>query len=108
VLRRVDPSPVVALNHAVALGMRDGPAAGLVAIESVLARGLLDDYHLAHAARADMLRRLALTAESPSRSLGLARAAQDSYQRALDLTRQPAERRFLQARLAQLAHVIPG
>jgi RNA polymerase sigma-70 factor (ECF subfamily) len=92
VLVRVDPSPVVALNRAVALGMRDGPEAGLAAIESVLGEGGLDGYHLAHAARADMQRRL-----------GLAESAQASYQRALELTRQPAERRFLQSRLAQLA-----
>ncbi|APR81732.1 RNA polymerase sigma-70 factor, ECF subfamily protein [Minicystis rosea] len=91
VLRRVDPSPVVALNGAVAVGMRDGPAAGLAAIDAVLGRGGLDDYHLAHAARADMQRRLGLTA-----------AAQASYRRALTLTRQLAERRFLEARLASL------
>jgi RNA polymerase sigma-70 factor, ECF subfamily len=93
-LLRVDPSPVVALNRAAALGMRDGPKAGLAAIEAVLGEGGLDNYHLAHAARADMQRRL-----------GLAEAARASYQRALELTRQPAERRFLQARLAQLAAV---
>jgi RNA polymerase sigma-70 factor (ECF subfamily) len=93
VLRRVDPSPVVALNRAVALGMRDGPEIGLAAIEAVLGQGGLDGYHLAHAARADMQRRL-----------GLLDAARTSYQRALELTRQPAERRFLQARLAQLAN----
>lgn len=92
VLVRVDPSPVVALNRAVALGMRDGPEAGLAAVESVLGEGGLDDYHLAHAARADM-----------QRKLGLAEAARASYQRALELTRQPAESRFLQSRLAQLA-----
>jgi RNA polymerase sigma-70 factor (ECF subfamily) len=92
VLRGADPSPVVALNRAAAIGMRDGPAAGLASIEAVLGQGGLDDYHLAHAARADMQRRL-----------GLAAAAQASYQRALALARQPAERRFLQARLAQLA-----
>jgi len=92
VLRRVDPSPVVALNRSVALGMRDGPETGLSAIEAVLREGGLDGYHLAHAARADMQRRL-----------GLTDAARASYQRALDLTRQPAERRFLQSRLAQLA-----
>ena len=91
VLRRVDPSPVVALNRAVALGMRDGPRAGLVAIEAVLEQGALTEYYLAHAARADMLRGLGLTA-----------AARASYQRALELTRQPAECRFLQARLDEL------
>jgi predicted RNA polymerase sigma factor len=80
VLHRVDPSPVVALNSAAARGMRDGPEPGLAAIEAVLERGSLDDYHLAHSARADMQRRL-----------GLAEAARASYQRALELTRQPAE-----------------
>jgi RNA polymerase sigma-70 factor (ECF subfamily) len=92
VLTRIDPSPVVALNRAAALGMRDGPEAGLAAIEAVMKHGSLEGYHLAHAARADMQRRL-----------GLAEAARASYQRALELVRQPAERRFLQARLAQLA-----
>jgi len=92
VLLRVDPSPVGALNRAAAVGMRDGPVAGLASIDAVLKQGGLDDYHLAHSARADMQRRL-----------GLAEAARASYQRALELTRQPAERRFLQARLTQLA-----
>lgn len=90
-LSRRDPSPVVALNRAAALGMRDGPDAGLAAIEAVLENGGLENYHLAHAARADMQRRL-----------GLAEAARASYQRALELTHQPAERRFLQARLTSL------
>lgn len=94
VLRRIDPSPVVALNRAAAVAMRDGPAAGLAAIDEVLSRGGLDDYHLAHAARADMQRRL-----------GLVDDARASYQRALELARQPAERRFLEARLAHLAHL---
>ena len=92
VLHHVDPSPVVALNRAAALGMRDGPEAGLASIEAVLGQGGLDGYPLAHAARADMQRRLGLTV-----------AARTSYRRALELTRQPAERRFLQSRLAQLA-----
>jgi RNA polymerase sigma-70 factor (ECF subfamily) len=91
VLRRVGPSPVVALNRAAAIGMRDGPQAGLAAIDAALGEGGLDDYHLAHAARADMQRRL-----------GLTKAARASYERALELARQPAERRFLEARLAQL------
>ena len=69
-----------------------GPEAGLAAIEAVLGQGDLDSYPLGHAARADMQRRL-----------GQSEAAQASYQRALELTRQPAERRFLQARLAQLS-----
>jgi RNA polymerase sigma-70 factor (ECF subfamily) len=92
VLLRIAPSPVVALNRAVALGLRDGPEAGLAAIEAVLEGGDLDAYHLAHAARADMQRRL-----------GRTEAAASSYRRALDLARQPAERRFLQTRLEELA-----
>ncbi|QND65537.1 RNA polymerase sigma factor [Mesorhizobium loti] len=91
VLDRIAPSPVVALNRAAAIGMRDGPQAGLAAIETVMGQGGLDGYHLAYAARADMQRRL-----------GLTEAAKTSYRRALELTRQPAERRFLQARLDQL------
>ena len=91
VLCRLAPSPVAALNRAAAVSMRDGPEAGLAAIEAVLAQGGLDDYPLAHAARADMQRRL-----------GLAEAARASYNRALALTRQPAERRFLETRLAEL------
>jgi RNA polymerase sigma-70 factor (ECF subfamily) len=89
VLERVAGSPVVSLNRAVALGMRDGPAAGLGAIDAVM--GELSRYHLAHAARADMLRRLGRKAE-----------AADAYRRALELTRQPAERRFIEARLMEL------
>lgn len=91
-LQRLGPSPVVALNWAAAVGMRDGPQAGLAAIEAVLGQGQLDNYHLAHAARADMQRRLGLTDE-----------ARASYRRALELARQPAERRFLGARLVQLS-----
>jgi RNA polymerase sigma-70 factor (ECF subfamily) len=90
-LLRVDPSPVVALNRAAALAMRDGAEAGLAAVESVLAEGELDGYALAHAARADLLRRL-----------GRADAAREAYARALELTGQSAERRFLEKRLAQL------
>ena len=92
VLQRLGSSPVVALNRAAAVGMRDGPQAGLAAIEAVLGQGQLDNYHLAHAARADMQRRLGLTDE-----------ARASYRRALELARQPAERRFLEARLVQLS-----
>ena len=91
-LQGLGPSPVVALNWAAAVGMRDGPQAGLAAIEAVLGQGQLDNYHLAHAARADMQRRLGLTDE-----------ARASYRRALELARQPAERRFLEARLVQLS-----
>jgi RNA polymerase sigma-70 factor (ECF subfamily) len=90
-LWRIDPSPVVELNRAVAVAMRDGPATGLTLIESILTRGELADYHLAHAAHADLCRRLGRTAE-----------ARASYQRALELTRQEQERRFLERRLAEL------
>lgn len=85
------PSPVVELNRAVALAMRDGLAAGLAAIDAILTRGELADYHLAHAARADLCRRLGRNDE--------ARAA---YRRALALTRQRPEQRFLERRLAEL------
>ena len=91
VLARVDPSPVVALNRAAAVAMRDGPAAGLVLIDEILARGDLADYHLAHSARAELCRRLGRTAE-----------ARVSYERALELTRLEPERRFLERRLAAL------
>ena len=91
VLLRAEPSPVIELNRVVAVGMRDGPAAGLVLIETILERGDLHDYHLAHAARADLCRRLGRTAE-----------ARASYERAIALARQEPERRFLQRRLAEL------
>jgi RNA polymerase sigma-70 factor (ECF subfamily) len=91
VLLRVDPSPVVALNRAAAVAMRDGPAAGLALIDEILVRGDLADYHLAHAARAELCRRLGRTAE-----------ARASYERALALTRLEPERRFLERRLAAL------
>jgi RNA polymerase sigma-70 factor (ECF subfamily) len=90
-LAHADPSPVVELNRAVAVAMRDGPAAGLALSDPLLSGGRLDTYHLAHAARADLLRRLGRPAE--------ARAA---YRRALDLTRQQPERRFLERRLREL------
>jgi RNA polymerase sigma-70 factor (ECF subfamily) len=90
VLLRVEPTPVVELNRAVAIAMRDGPAAGLALIEAILARGDLDDYHLAHAAHADLCRRLGKTVE-----------ARVSYQRAIALARQGPERRFLERRLAE-------
>jgi RNA polymerase sigma-70 factor, ECF subfamily len=92
VLMRAEPSPVVELNRAVAIAMRDGPAAGLALIDAILARGDLGDYHLAHAARADLCRRL-----------GDAGRARASYERALALARQEPERRFLERRLAELA-----
>ncbi|HTO54740.1 MAG TPA: RNA polymerase sigma factor [Myxococcota bacterium] len=93
VLLRIDRSPIVALNRAVALGMRDGPEAGLEAVDSVLGGGALERYSFAHAARADMQRRL-----------GRLEEARVSYRSALELTRQPAERRFLETRLAQVGH----
>jgi RNA polymerase sigma-70 factor (ECF subfamily) len=91
VLRRADPSPVVDLNRAAAVAMRDGPAAGLALIDDLLARGALNAYHLAHSARADLCRRLGRTAE-----------ARDEYRRALAYARQEPERRFLERRLAEL------
>lgn len=90
-LLHLEPSPVIELNRAVAVAMRDGPAAGLVLVDALLERGELAGYRLAHAARADLCRRLGRTAE--------ARAA---YQRALELTAQEAERRFLARRLAEV------
>jgi RNA polymerase sigma-70 factor (ECF subfamily) len=91
VLLRAEPSPVIELNRAVAVGMRDGPAAGLELIDTILERGDLHDYHLAHAARADLCRRLGRTVE-----------ARASYERAIALARQEPERRFLQRRLVEL------
>ena len=91
ILLRVDPSPIVELNRAVAVAMRDGPADGLALVDAILARGDLQDYRLAHAARADLCRRLGET--------GQARA---SYERALALTQQEPERRFLERRLHEL------
>jgi RNA polymerase sigma-70 factor (ECF subfamily) len=90
-LLRVVPSPVVELNRAVAIAMRDGPTAGLELIDALLKRGELADYHLVYAARADLCRRLGLKSE--------ARAA---YEQALALARQEPERRFLEGRLAEL------
>jgi RNA polymerase sigma-70 factor (ECF subfamily) len=90
-LMRVEPSPVVELNRAVAVAMRDGPEAGMTLIDAILAQGDLADYHLAHAARADLCRRLRRTAE-----------ARASYERALALTQQQPERRFLERRLREL------
>jgi RNA polymerase sigma-70 factor, ECF subfamily len=92
VLARIAPSPVVDLNHAVAVAMRDGPAAGLALIDAILARGDLADYHLAHAARADLCRRLGRTND-----------ARDAYEQALALARQEPERRFLERRVGELA-----
>jgi RNA polymerase sigma-70 factor (ECF subfamily) len=91
-LLRLDPSPVIELNRAVAVGMRDGPAAGLRLIDAILERGDLAGYHLAHAARADLCRRL-----------GKAPEARAAYQKALELSQQEPEKRFLRRRLAELA-----
>ena len=91
VLRRIDASPVVELNRAAALAMHEGPEAGLASIDAILARGELADYRLAHAARTDLCRRLGRNDEACS-----------AYRRALELTRQEPERRFLERRLAEL------
>lgn len=91
VLLRAVPSPVIELNRAVAVAKRDGALAGLLVIEGILARGELQDYHLAHSARAEFCRQLG--------RVELARAA---YQRALELTRQEPERRFIEGRLRDL------
>jgi RNA polymerase sigma-70 factor (ECF subfamily) len=90
-LARTDDSPVIELNRAVALAMRDGPEAGLASIDAILDRGELKDYRLAHAARAEFCRRLGRTKD-----------ARASYERALVLTRQEPERRFLERRLAEI------
>jgi RNA polymerase sigma-70 factor (ECF subfamily) len=91
VLMRASPSPVVELNRAVAVAMRDGPMAGLALIDTILGRGDLADYPLAHSARADLCRRLGKTGD-----------ARVSYERALGLTGQEPQRRFLERRLAEL------
>jgi len=91
-LMDVNPSPIVALNRAVAVAMRDGPAAGLALVDEILRNGDLADYRLAHAARAELCRRLGKTS-----------AARQSYERALKLTRQEPERRLIQKRLRELA-----
>lgn len=90
-LLSINPSPVVELNRAVAVAMRDGPAAGLRLIDAILAEGYLTDYHLAHAARADLLRRLGNVAE-----------ARRAYERAIELAQQEPELRFLRRRLERL------
>ncbi|WP_026602719.1 RNA polymerase sigma factor [Methylomonas sp. 11b] len=91
VLLRIDASPVIELNRAVAIAMRDGPAAGLALIDAILQNGDLSDYHLAHAARADLFRRLGRTDEAIA-----------AYEQALTLTRQEPERRFLARRLREI------
>jgi RNA polymerase sigma-70 factor (ECF subfamily) len=90
VLMRADPSPVIELNRAAAVAMRDGPEAGLMLIDDILARGELADYAMAHSARAELCRKLGRTAE-----------AVESYRRALGLTGQEPQRRFLERRLAE-------
>jgi RNA polymerase sigma-70 factor (ECF subfamily) len=90
-LRRIEPSPVVELNRAVAVAMRDGAERGLVLIDAILAQGELDDYYLAHAARADLCRRIGRNDE-----------AREAYRRALELMRQGPERRFIERRLSGL------
>jgi len=91
-LALAEPSPVVELNRAVAVAMRDGPSEGVALIDAILERGDLSGYHLAHAARADLCRRLGRIAQ-----------ARASYERALSLTEQEPERRFLKRRLAELS-----
>ena len=91
VLFQAEPSPIIELNRAAAVAMRDGASAGLVLIDAILARGDLANYHLAHAARADLCRRSGRTAE-----------ARASYERALSLTQQEPERRFLERRMGEL------
>jgi RNA polymerase sigma-70 factor, ECF subfamily len=91
ILLRAEPSPVVELNRAVAVAMRDSPLEGLEIIEAILSRGDLADYHLAHSARGELCRRLGRVGE-----------ARASYERALSLVRQEPERRFLQKRLLSL------
>ncbi len=91
-LLRAEPTPVVALNRAVAIAMRDGPEAGLALVDALLASGELTTYRYAHAARADLLRRL-----------GRTEAARAAYERTLELTEQEQERRFIERRLAELA-----
>src|SRR5919198_2743753 len=91
VLLQIAASPVIELNRGVAGAMRDGPAAGLAIVDAILARGDLADYRLAHAARAELCRRLGRTAD-----------ARGSFERALALTRQEPERRFLERRIAEL------
>ena len=90
-LVRMTPSPVIELNRAVAVALRDGPAAGLAIVDAILDRGDLRDYRLAHAVRADFCRRLGRTSD-----------ARDAYERARALTRQEPERRFLERRIAEL------
>lgn len=91
ILLRLEPSPVIALNRAVAVAMRDGPEAGLALVEAIMADGQLDGYHIAHAVRADLYRRL-----------GRTEVAREAYEQALEMVRQKPERRFLERRLREL------
>jgi RNA polymerase sigma-70 factor (ECF subfamily) len=93
-LLQIVPSPVIELNRAVAVAMRDGPAVGLALVDGILGRGDLTEYRFAHAARADFCRRL-----------GRMDDARRSYERALALTRQAPERRFIERRVAELSPV---
>jgi RNA polymerase sigma-70 factor (ECF subfamily) len=97
VLARVQPSPIVSLNRAVAVAMRDGPAAGLALVDAILARGELADYHLAHSARAEF-----------NRQLGRTEQAAAAYEQALALAKTEPERRFLRKRLAELPSRLAG
>ena len=90
-LEREAPSPVVSLNRAVAVAMHEGPAPGLALVDALAASGDLDEYHLLHAARADLLRRLGRIADASA-----------SYRRALALATNESERRFLERRLKSL------
>jgi RNA polymerase sigma-70 factor (ECF subfamily) len=96
VLMRIEGSPVVALNRAVAVAMRDGPAAGLALVDALAATGDLDSYRLLHAARADLCRRLGRHEEAVA-----------AYERALSLTRQEPERRFLEKRIRETQNEAP-
>ena len=96
-LLRMRPSPVVELNRAAAVAMRDGPAAGLALMDDLRPEGLLDGYHLYHSARADLLRRL-----------GRASEAAEAYRRALQTVTNPTERRFLERRLREVADPRPN
>lgn len=90
-LSKLQDSPVVALNRAIAMGMRDGPRAGLTIVQDLLGTGVMSDYHFAHAVRADLARRAGFLDE-----------ARDAYRRAIELARQEPERRYLERRLAQI------
>lgn len=96
-LEQLTGSPIVSLNRAVAVAMADGPEAGLVAIESIASNGDLDEYHLLHAARADLLRRMGANTDSAK-----------SYQRALELVTNDSERRFLERRLKEVSEKVMG